>query len=134
MAVATLHVTVYVLEPDTVRRAEIADALRGHVKSVVLLDSARDWLELRDFTPPACMLLALDSPGLPMHELIACAAPACPVIVIGEADELDAVIRAMRAGATNFLERPCNERRLRSAVRDAIRASRSCSRAPRPAP
>ena len=125
MAVATMHVTVYVLEPDTVRQAEIADALRGHVTSVVLLGSAKDWLELREFTPPACMLLALDSPGLPVHELIACAARACPVIVIGETDELDAVIKAMRAGATNFLERPCNDRRLRSAVRDAVRAARS---------
>lgn len=125
MAVATMHVTVYVLEPDTVRRMEIAHALRGHVSSVVLLGSAKDWLELREITPPACMLLALDSPGLPMHELIACAAPACPVIVLGETDELDAVIQAMRAGATNFLERPCSDHRLRCAVRDAVWASRS---------
>ncbi|MDM0112280.1 hypothetical protein QTI66_08965 [Variovorax sp. J22R133] len=122
---ATMHVTVYVLEPDAVRRAGIARALCGHVSSVVLLDSFRDWLELREITLPACMLLALESPGLPIHELIACAAPACPVIVIGETDELDTVIKAMRAGATNFLDRPCDERRLRTAIRDALQAPRS---------
>lgn len=125
MAVAILQVTVYVLEPDAVRRAEIANALRGHVSSVVLLDSAKDWMALRELNRPACMLLALESPGSPIHELIAFAAPACPVIVIGDIDELDAVIKAMRAGATNFLDRPCHARRLRTAIREAVRATRT---------
>ncbi|MEJ8857618.1 hypothetical protein WKW79_23805 [Variovorax robiniae] len=125
MAVPIMHVTVYVLEPDAIRRAGIARALSGYVKSVVLLDSFNEWLELQEVVPSACLLLALESPGLPIHERIACAAPACPVIVIGETDELDTVIQAMRAGATNFLDRPCNDLRLRTAIRDALQASRS---------
>ncbi|MET0542999.1 MAG: hypothetical protein ABWZ88_14750 [Variovorax sp.] len=120
-----MHVTVYVLEPDAMRRAAISRALCGHVKSVVLLDGFKDWLDLQEITSPACLLLALESPGWPIHERIACAAPACPVIVIGETDELDTVIKAMRAGATNFLDRPCHDLRLRTAIRDALQASRS---------
>jgi FixJ family two-component response regulator len=44
------------------------------------------------------------------------------VIVVGDVSDFAAAVDMLRAGAIDFLERPVSDRRLRSAVREAVGA------------
>jgi FixJ family two-component response regulator len=51
-----------------------------------------------------------------------------PVIVLGHADDVSVAVNMIRAGATDFLDRPVDDRRLRAAVRAATAPRRSGGR------
>ena len=117
----TSLVTVYLIDSDPVRRARLERSLARFATSVVSLSNTLDLPCPGSIQQPACIVVALDAPGLPILEFIGRTHSTCPVVVIGATVDLHRVVDVIRAGASNFLDRPGDDRRLRAAVREAIR-------------
>jgi len=75
---------------------------------------------------PGCALVDVRLPemdGLAVQEGLRAAAPHLPVIVITGHGDVATAVRAMRAGARDFIEKPIHEDQLMRAVREALRAA-----------
>jgi FixJ family two-component response regulator len=71
------------------------------------------------------VLATADLPGPGEHALIDVIRDrglSLAVIVVGDVSDFAAAVDMLRAGAIDFLERPVSDRRLRSAVREAVGA------------
>lgn len=87
--------------------------------------------------PQACLVLDMHFPGmggLELLEKLKIAAPALPTIVISGSSGISEAVDSMKAGATDFLEKPVECQRLVDGVRLALRqalegASDSAARA-----
>ena len=72
---------------------------------------------------PGCILLDLRLPGpsgLMLHEALAKTEDALPVVFVSGHGDLQSGVRAMKAGAVDFLTKPVNREALLSAVGEAI--------------
>ena len=95
------------------------------------------FLEAYSPRPQACLVLDMHFPGmggLELLERLKVAAPALPTIVISGSSGISEAVESMKAGATDFLEKPVECRRLVDGVRRALRqalgsASHSATRA-----
>lgn len=69
--------------------------------------------------------------GLSVLEALAAREPHLPVIVVTGHGDIPLAVRAMRAGAQDFVEKPYSEARILGAVREALEAGRQAERARR---
>jgi FixJ family two-component response regulator len=86
--------------------------------------SAREFRRAYRPTQPGCVVLDVrlpDGSGLELLEELNAEEPHLPAIVISAYGDVATVVRAMRAGALNFLEKPCDGQELWEAVREALR-------------
>ena len=76
---------------------------------------------------PGCVLTDVRMPGLSgleLQERLAAARPDLPVIVVTGHGDIAMAVRAMRAGAVHFIEKPLAKDVLIAAVEDALRHAR----------
>ena len=88
--------------------------------------SAREFLARPPSRLPSCLILDVDLPDLDSWALqtqVADERPDMPVIFVAGHGEVAQVVRAMKAGAADFLAKPLSEPALLSAVRGAIHRS-----------
>jgi FixJ family two-component response regulator len=88
--------------------------------------SARDFLARPPSREPSCLILDIDLPdldGLGLQARVADERPGMPVIFVAGRSEVAQVVRAMKAGAADFLAKPLCEVALLRAVRGAIHRS-----------
>jgi FixJ family two-component response regulator len=86
--------------------------------------SARAFLEHQDSMEPACMLIDVKMPdvdGLTMLLESRTAGVDAPAVFITGSADVDAIVRAMKAGASDLLEKPLDEEILLTAIRNATR-------------
>jgi two-component system response regulator FixJ len=72
---------------------------------------------------PACLVLDLDMPGtsgLAVLERLQVSGKAVTAIILTGAGDIDMAVKAMKLGASDFLEKPCNHLRLLEAVETAF--------------
>jgi FixJ family two-component response regulator len=96
--------------------------------AVQTFSSPRDFLEQRADSPPGCILIDLSMPGLSGLELqqaLAHAADRRPVVFISGRSSVEASVRAMKAGAVDFLTKPFDEADLVAAVHAALEKDRA---------
>lgn len=134
-----LAATVHVVDDEaSVRRAitrlleAVGYATRGHA-------SASEFLESADLDAPGCVVLELALPGGPdgfqLQQTLARRPDPLPVVFLTGSGTVGASVRAMKAGAIDFLEKPVEGAQLLDAVQRALvrdgdgRAQRSRSRA-----
>lgn len=123
-----LEATVAVIDDDP----DIRDALRGLLRSVglgvELFGSVREFLATARPDCPGCLILDVRLPGrsgLDLQDELAKANVHLPVIFItGHADVLMSV-RAMKAGAVEFLTKPVRDQDLLDAIQLAIAKDRA---------
>jgi FixJ family two-component response regulator len=103
------------------------DALREIVQSAghpcAVFSNARDFLATYLDTMPGCLLLDLRMPvmdGLELQAELAARALHIPVIFVTAFGEIACAVQAMRAGAVDFLEKPCRGRALLKSVEAAL--------------
>ena len=87
---------------------------------------ARSFLSHAQIPGPACLVLDLDLPdadGLDVEALMR-ARRDMPVIFIASCPSVRTTVRAMKAGAVEFLAKPCDENLLSDAMRQAMHRSR----------
>jgi FixJ family two-component response regulator len=119
---------VFVVDDD----ASIREALSSLVESagfrVETFASAQEFLERKRPSTPACLVLDVRLPGLNGLELQRKLAPArmrLPIVFITGHGDIPMSVRAMKAGAVEFLPKPFDDEQLLEAVRQAI--ERDCA-------
>ena len=86
--------------------------------------SGRAFLDACDPALPACVLLDVRMPdmgGLNVQEELNARGLELPVIFVSGHADVPIVVRAFKAGACDFLEKPCNEQQLLDSVQQALR-------------
>jgi FixJ family two-component response regulator len=85
--------------------------------------SAQEYLEEYDPNLPGCLVLDVAMPGLDGLELqqaLAAKGGAPPIIFISGQADVPETVRAMKAGAVEFLTKPVDESTLIAAIRGAL--------------
>ena len=114
---------VFVVEDD----ASIREALSGLIRSVGLrvqvFSSAREFLREPPPRTAACLVLDVRLPGMGGMDLqrdLAAAGNPIPIIFITGHGDIPMSVRAMKAGAAEFLTKPFRDEHLLEAIRQAI--------------
>jgi len=122
---------VYVVEDDADLRRAILRALRGAGLTARTYDRAADFLDEARELPAGCLVTDLAMPGMDGLELIrrvvAAGLPFNAILITGHADVRTAV-DAMKAGASDFIEKPFSA----EALLAAIERTRTSQAIPRP--
>jgi FixJ family two-component response regulator len=118
---------VYVIDDDASLRDALSSLFRSVGLTVVLFSSAQEMLQSTLTKGPACMVLDIRLPGLSgldlQGELIR-AGVAIPVIFITGHGDIPMSVRAMKAGAVDFLTKPFRDQDMLDAVTSAIARDR----------
>jgi len=115
--------TVFVVDDDP----EVQDALRWLVESVALpvetFGSAEVFVDGVDPDRPGCLLLDVRMPGmggLRLLENLRSLDIRLPVIVLTGHGDVPVAVRAMKAGAIDFVEKPCADQDLLDRIYNAL--------------
>lgn len=119
---------VFVVDDD----AAIRDAVRKLISSVGLrvetFGSTREFLNAKRPVAPACLVLDVRLPdvsGLEFQRDLAQANIQLPIIFITGHADVPMTVRAMKAGAVEFLTKPFRGQELLDAIQDAIAKDRA---------
>jgi FixJ family two-component response regulator len=89
--------------------------------------SAQEFLDHPRSLVPSCLVLDVSLPGLnglDLQKRVAIERPDMPIIFITGYGDVPTTVRAMKAGAVEFLTKPFSDNALLSAIRQAIERSR----------
>lgn len=118
---------VFVVDDEQVVR----DSLRWLLESVGLpvraYPTAADFLRDYDTTQPGCLVLDVRMPGmsgLDLQEELARRGAELPTIVITAHAEVPMAVRAVKAGALDFIQKPFSDQLLLDRVRQALEIDR----------
>ncbi|HKZ05214.1 MAG TPA: response regulator transcription factor [Methylomirabilota bacterium] len=118
--------TVYVVDDDASVLKSLGRMLRRAGFAVECFSSGRDFLAHPPPPGPSCMILDVRMPQLDGLELQASlAARGCPpaIVFISGSSDIPISVRAMKAGAVDFLTKPYSTDELLDAVRRAVARS-----------
>jgi RNA polymerase sigma factor (sigma-70 family) len=114
---------VYVVDDDPSIRRAIRRLLRGIGLETELFGSAKEFLSHSRPNVPSCIILDVRLPGISgldlQHTLIASGIH-IPVIFITSHGHISMAVRAMKAGAVDFLQKPVRDQDLFDAVKAAL--------------
>ncbi len=121
------HPVVFIVDDDPA----VCSALRRLIRSVGLeaetFTSARDFLHAKHVDGPGCVVLDVRLPdlsGLNLQEKLAEANIDLPIIFITGFADIPMTVRAMKAGALEFLTKPINDQQLLDAMQLGIEKHR----------
>jgi FixJ family two-component response regulator len=118
---------VFVLDDDPVLRVALADLLSSVQLQVRAFGSARDLLQSEFPASPSCLVLDVRLPGpsgLDLQAELTKINNAIPIIFISGHGNVPMSVRAMKAGAVDFLVKPFREDELLDAVTAALERDR----------
>ena len=90
--------------------------------------SAQEFLDNPRVLVPSCLVLDVSLPGLnglDLQKRVAVERPAMPIIFITGYGDVPTTVKAMKAGAVEFLTKPFSDDVLLSAIRNAIERSKT---------
>ena len=123
---------VYVIDDDPAIRRSLCRLLRSHGRRVEAFPKARDFLDQTLPAGPACIVLDLQLPdvgGLDVQQLIGRKRETLPIVFISGHGTVSDSVRAMKAGAVDFLIKPFESTELIEAIDSALdRSKRSLDR------
>jgi FixJ family two-component response regulator len=120
--------TVHVVDDDETVQQIVALWLGRLGLTTKAYASAEQFLTAYEPSDVECLLLDLQMPGisgLDLQEMLGAHGIDLPLIVISAAADASTVVRAMRQGAIEFLEKPLDEQRLLRAVTSALASDRT---------
>ena len=118
---------VFVVDDDPALRDSIALLVRAEGLAARTFDSARSFLDAWDRSEPGCLIIDLRMPGLSgldLQEHLAGDDAAPPIIFLTGHGTVSAAVRALKAGAMDFLEKPFDPATLLARVREALARDR----------
>lgn len=113
------HFTIYVVEDDDAVLKSLCALLSSHGFQPVSCASAEHFLEAFDPDRKSCMILDLRLPGMSGTQLQAHLAQngiQIPIIVITAHGDVPIAVKAMRAGAIDFIEKPASQEEILDAI------------------
>ncbi len=119
--------TVFVVDDDASLRTATARLVRTMGFEVQVFASAREFLDGPRTDGPACLLLDVRMPGLSgldLQQELAASGCCIPIIFMTAHGSIPMTVRAMKAGAVEFLTKPFRRRKLLDAVATAIARDR----------
>jgi FixJ family two-component response regulator len=122
--------TVYVVDDDPSVRRGLARLLRSAGHPVETFPSAREFLARAVYEHPACVLVDVRMPeltGFDLQETMLARGDELPMIFITGHGDIPMAVRAMQAGAHDFLTKPFEDQTLLDAVQKAISKDRQAS-------
>ena len=122
---------VFVIDDDESVRRGIERLLRSVGLDVESFGSSREFIARPPPDRPACVVLDLRLPGasgLEVQETLSRAGREIPIIFISGYADVASSVRALKAGAVDFLQKPFNDQALLDIVHEALARSRTARR------
>jgi FixJ family two-component response regulator len=119
---------VFVVDEDFSSRTSLELLIRSEGLQAETFASAEEFLVRPQPSVPHCLILAIshrDAEGLALQKQIARERAAMPIIVTSTYEDIPTAVLAMKAGAVDFLVKPCSREVLVGAIRQSIERSRA---------
>jgi FixJ family two-component response regulator len=119
--------TVYVVDDDRMARESLQWLIESAQLPVRAYDCGRAFLEQFDAAASGCVLLDVRMPdinGMQLHTRIRQLGSGIPVIIVTGHADVSMAVRAMKAGAYDFIEKPYNDALMLERVQSAIACDR----------
>ncbi len=123
--------TVFIVDDDPSVRGGLSRLFKSVGLAVETFSSAAEFLERGRGEEPACLVLDVrlpESSGLDLQAELAKAGVAIPIVFITGHGSVPISVRAMKAGAADFLEKPVDEQELLDAAHRALERDRQARR------
>jgi two-component system, LuxR family, response regulator FixJ len=114
---------VFIVDDDPAARQSLAALVSSLGRPVKTFASAEQFLDAYDPNQRACLIADVrmtGASGLELQEQLAARGVNLPVIVITGFADVPTAVRAMRAGAVTFLEKPCTQEEITEAIETAL--------------
>lgn len=124
----TLEETVYVVDDGPAMRESLGWLLQSVGHRAEMYSSARDFLENFDPERPGCIVLDVRMPqmtGLDLQNELAERGVEIPIVFITAYGEVSLAVRACKAGAVDFIEKPFSDHTLLEAIKQALEKDRA---------
>jgi DNA-binding NtrC family response regulator len=124
---SSIDTPVYVVDDDASVREAVASLIRSAGLQVRTFGSAQEFLATPRAELPSCLVLDLHLPGLSgldLQEELARADVQIPIIFLTGHGDIPTSVRAIKAGALEFLTKPFHDEDLLDAIRDGIAQDR----------
>jgi FixJ family two-component response regulator len=117
---------VIIVDDDFRVREAISDLLASRNLASVTFESAAEYLRFGNPDVPSCLVLDISLPDIDGLELQNAIAPTQhpPIVFITGHGDIPSSVRAMKAGAIDFLTKPVNEEHLLQAISAALNRDR----------
>jgi len=119
---------VFVVDDDISMRASLQDLVRSAGLDVRAFGTAHEFLQSARPDAPGCLVLDVELPGesgLELQRELANSDIHIPIVFITGHGDIPMTVRAMKAGAVEFLPKPFRARDLLDAIAQAIEKSRA---------
>jgi FixJ family two-component response regulator len=120
--------TVFVVDDDPSVLRSLDRLLRSAGWTTATYASSHEFLRRRDPGAPGCLVLDVSMPGLDglaLQKQLADNGLPLPIVFLTGNGDLPMSVRAMRAGALNFLSKPVDDEVLLASVAEAVEADRA---------
>jgi FixJ family two-component response regulator len=113
---------VFIVDDDASIREALYELLSSAGMQVVACESACEYLQIRRPDLPACLILDVGLPGISGIDLQRqlCTGEHPPIIFLTGESDIPTSVRAIKAGAIDFLVKPCRMADLMAAIAAAI--------------
>src|SRR5499426_1337398 len=118
---------VFVVDDDRAMRESLRNLLRSAGLNVQTFASAQEFLTRQRPEAPSCLVLDVQLPGLSGLELqqeLAKDEVQMPIIFFTGHGDIPMAVRAMKAGASDFLTKPFRDQDLLNAIAQALHRGR----------
>jgi FixJ family two-component response regulator len=111
-------VLIIIVDDDFRVREAISDMLASRHLASVAFGSAAEYLRFSNSDVPSCLVLDLSLPDIDGLDLLTAMASTQhpPIVFISGHGDIPSSVRAMKAGAIDFLTKPVNEEQLLQAI------------------
>jgi FixJ family two-component response regulator len=119
--------TVFVVDDDTSIRTALGRLINSLGFKVETFDSAQAFLKHGPHDGPACLILDVRMPGMSgieLQEQLTRAGLRLPIIFITGHGNIPMSVKAMKAGAVDFIEKPFDDQKLVDAINIAIKKNK----------
>jgi FixJ family two-component response regulator len=117
---------VYVVDDDARVRESLSDLIESMGFEVTTFGTALEFIEVKRADAPGCLILDLNLPGangLQLQQaLVGSDAP--PIVFLSGHADIPSSVRAMKAGAIEFLTKPFRQEELVQAIENAVALDR----------
>jgi FixJ family two-component response regulator len=115
--------TVYIVDDDPDVCRAVGRLVRSAGYEVREFNSAREFLVAHEPEPPGCLLLDLSMPdvdGLQLQQNLVASGCLRPIVFLTANGDVHNTVRAMKAGAVDFLTKPVDREELVAALAEAL--------------
>ena len=114
---------VYVVDDDLSAREGVAGLIRSAGLMAKTFESGEEFLAAPRPKMPSCLVLDINLPGvsgLDLQQELAKSRPHVPIIFLTGHGDIPMTVRAVKAGAANFLTKPVDDEDLLKAIRHSL--------------